>query len=48
MVYDLHLVQVETPEESKYAWDYYKVLERVPGDQAFRSLADTPCPLLKK
>lgn len=35
MVHDLILVQVKTPEESKYPWDYYKVLAHIPGDQAF-------------
>jgi branched-chain amino acid transport system substrate-binding protein len=35
MVHDLMLVQVKTPEESKYPWDYYRVLARIPGDQAF-------------
>ena len=35
MVHDLMLVQVKTPSESKYPWDYYKVLARIPGDEAF-------------
>jgi branched-chain amino acid transport system substrate-binding protein len=35
MVHDLLLVQVKTPEESKYPWDYYKILAHIPGDQAF-------------
>jgi branched-chain amino acid transport system substrate-binding protein len=35
MVHDLMLVQVKKPEESKYPWDYYQILTRIPGDQAF-------------
>jgi branched-chain amino acid transport system substrate-binding protein len=35
MVHDLMLVQVKTPEESKYPWDYYKVLAKIPGEEAF-------------
>ncbi len=35
MVHDLILVQVKTPEESKYPWDYYKILTHIPGEQAF-------------
>ncbi|WP_452100164.1 ABC transporter substrate-binding protein [Bradyrhizobium monzae] len=35
MVHDLWLAQVKTPQESKYPWDYYKVLTKIPGDQAF-------------
>ena len=47
MVHDLYLVQVKTPEESKYPWDYYKVLATIPGDQAFPP-PDPVCPLVKK
>jgi len=35
MVHDLMLAQVKSPEESKYPWDYYKVLTTIPGEQAF-------------
>ncbi|HYM03932.1 MAG TPA: ABC transporter substrate-binding protein [Stellaceae bacterium] len=48
MVHDLYLVQVKKPDESKYPWDYYKVLATIPGEQAFPRLEDEPCPLLKK
>src|SRR5579864_1086165 len=47
MVHDLFLVQVKTPEESKYPWDYYKVLARIPGEAAFGP-PDPACPLVKK
>ncbi len=29
MVHDLWLVPVKTPEESKYPWDYYKILPAI-------------------
>src|SRR5579863_4753192 len=35
MVHDLFLAQVKTPAESKYPWDYYKILTQIPGEQAF-------------
>ncbi|NVN88844.1 MAG: ABC transporter substrate-binding protein [Rhodopseudomonas sp.] len=35
MVHDLVLVQVKSPEESKYPWDYYKILAHISGEQAF-------------
>jgi branched-chain amino acid transport system substrate-binding protein len=35
MVHDLVLVQVKKPEDSKYPWDYYQILTRIPGEQAF-------------
>jgi branched-chain amino acid transport system substrate-binding protein len=46
MVHDMYLVQVKAPSESKYPWDYYKVLRTIPGDQAFRPLKDGGCPLV--
>ena len=47
MVHDLMLVQVKTPEESKYPWDYYKVLTTISGADAFGP-PDPACPLVKK
>ncbi|MDE2167702.1 MAG: ABC transporter substrate-binding protein [Alphaproteobacteria bacterium] len=46
MVHDMYLVQVKSPKESKYPWDYYKVLRTIPGDQAFRPLNEGGCPLV--
>jgi branched-chain amino acid transport system substrate-binding protein len=48
MVHDMYLAQVKTPEESKYAWDYLKILKVIPGPEAFRPLAESECPLVKK
>lgn len=45
--HDMYLVQVKAPEESKYAWDYYKVVQTVPGEQSFMPLADSKCSLVK-
>jgi branched-chain amino acid transport system substrate-binding protein len=47
MVHDLMLVQVKAPEESKYPWDYYKVLTKISGDDAFGPM-DPACPMVKK
>jgi branched-chain amino acid transport system substrate-binding protein len=47
MVHDLMLVQVKSPEESKYPWDYYKVLTTISGEDAFGA-PDPACPLVKK
>ena len=43
MVHDMHLAQVKSPAESKYAWDYFKLVERIPGDQAFTTHAESKC-----
>jgi branched-chain amino acid transport system substrate-binding protein len=47
MVHDLMLVQVKTPEETKYPWDYYKILARIPGEEAFGP-PDPACQLIRK
>ena len=43
---DLYLFQVKTPAESKYKYDYYKLLDTIPAEKAFRPLAEGGCPLL--
>jgi len=47
MVHDMYVMQVKTPQESKYSWDYYRILKTIPGDEAFRPLAESECPLVK-
>ena len=34
MVHDMLLVEVKKPDESKVAWDYYKVLRTIAADDA--------------
>jgi branched-chain amino acid transport system substrate-binding protein len=48
VVRDMYLLEVKKPEESKEPWDYVRVVERVPGDQAYRPLDQGNCPLVKK
>jgi len=48
MVHDMYLVQVKSPEESRGEWDYYKVLATIPGEKAFRPLAQSECRLVNK
>jgi branched-chain amino acid transport system substrate-binding protein len=43
MVYDMYLMQVKTPKESKGPWDYYKVVSTIPGAQAYTAKAETKC-----
>ncbi|AGW93533.1 MULTISPECIES: ABC transporter substrate-binding protein [Cupriavidus] len=47
MIHDMYLFEVKSPAESKYPWDYYKVLATVPGDQAFMPASKSQCALLK-
>ncbi|MFN3447615.1 MAG: ABC transporter substrate-binding protein, partial [Roseococcus sp.] len=39
-IHPAYLFQVKAPSESRYAWDYYTLLQTVPADQAFRPLAE--------
>jgi branched-chain amino acid transport system substrate-binding protein len=48
MVHDMFLVQIKTPAESKDSWDLVKIIKIIPGDEAFRPLSESECPLLKK
>jgi branched-chain amino acid transport system substrate-binding protein len=47
MIHTMYVMQVKTPAESKYPWDYYKVIKAMPGEEAFGSQPDPTCPLLK-
>jgi branched-chain amino acid transport system substrate-binding protein len=42
-----YLFQVKTPAESKYPWDYYKLVVATPADQAWKPLAEGGCPLIR-
>lgn len=48
MIHDMYLFQVKGQKESTTPWDYYKVVAKVPGDQAFTTPAESKCSLLKK
>ena len=43
-----YLFEVKKPEESKYAWDYYKLVATIPAEEAARPLGESECPLVKK
>jgi len=47
-MHDMFLLQVKTPKESTEPWDYFKVVTRISGEDAFTKLADSKCPLVKK
>ena len=48
MIHDMYLFQVKGAKESTKPWDYYKLVAKVPGDQAFTTVAESKCALLKK
>jgi len=47
-IHPAYLFEVKTPAESKYPWDYYKLVATIPAEEAFRPLAQSECPLVKK
>ncbi len=48
MIHDMYLFEVKSSKESTTPWDYYKTVAKVPGDQAFTTLAESKCALVKK
>ena len=43
-----YLFEVKKPEESKYPWDYYKLIATIPANEAFTPLDKSSCAFLKK
>jgi branched-chain amino acid transport system substrate-binding protein len=43
-----YLFEVKKPEESKYPWDYYKLIATIPPEDAAKPLEASECPLVKK
>ncbi|BEP53969.1 MULTISPECIES: ABC transporter substrate-binding protein [Variovorax] len=46
-VHDMYLVQVKSPAESKQPWDYYKVVQKLKGEEVFTTKAESRCALWK-
>lgn len=46
-IHPIHLFEVKKPEESKYPYDYYKLVGTIPSDQAFRPMAEGGCPMVR-
>jgi branched-chain amino acid transport system substrate-binding protein len=47
LVRDVYVFQVKKPAESNYKYDYYKLLDTLPGDSVYKPLAEEGCPLIK-
>jgi branched-chain amino acid transport system substrate-binding protein len=48
MVHDVYFVQIKSPTDSNGPWDLVKIIKTIPGDEAFRPLSDSECPLVKR
>ena len=47
-IHPVYLFEVKKPSESKGPYDYYKVLQTIPAEQAFRPVDQGNCPLVAK
>jgi branched-chain amino acid transport system substrate-binding protein len=47
MIHEMYVMQVKTPQESRYPWDYYKVVKKMSGEEAFGPITGL-CPLAPK
>jgi branched-chain amino acid transport system substrate-binding protein len=48
MAHDMYVVEVKSESESKGPWDLVKVVGTIPAAKAFKPLAESECPLVKK
>ncbi|MGY3619462.1 ABC transporter substrate-binding protein [Bradyrhizobium sp. USDA 10063] len=46
-LHNMYLFEVKKPEESKYPWDYYKLIKTIPPSDAWRPLEEGGCDFLK-
>ena len=46
-LHNMYLFEVKKPEESKYPWDYYKLVKTIPPEEAWRPLEEGGCDFLK-
>jgi len=46
-IHKMYLFEVKSPAESTEAWDYYKLVNEIPADVAFRPLEDGGCELVQ-
>jgi branched-chain amino acid transport system substrate-binding protein len=46
-VHNMYLMQVKKPSESKQPWDYFNIVQTIPGDEAFTTKAESKCALWK-
>jgi branched-chain amino acid transport system substrate-binding protein len=46
-IHEMYVMQVKSPQESKYPWDYYKLVRTMSGEEAFGPITGL-CPLAPK
>ncbi len=48
VIRDMYLMRAKRPQDARGDWDLLEVVQTIPGDQAFRSLAESECPLVRR
>lgn len=48
VLHDMYLAEVKAPAGSKGRNDFYRILTRIPGEEAFLPIEQSECPLLPK
>ena len=48
MVHEMYLMRFKRPQDSHGKWDLYERVATIPGDEAFRPLAEGGCPYLAR
>ncbi|SFJ19696.1 ABC transporter substrate-binding protein [Bradyrhizobium sp. cf659] len=43
----MYLVRIKKPSDSKYPWDYFEIVRKIPPEETVWPLAESKCPLLK-
>ncbi|EKS32096.1 ABC transporter substrate-binding protein [Afipia clevelandensis] len=46
MEHEMYVMQVKKPQDSKYPWDYYSLVQTMSGEEAFGKLSNSACPLV--
>jgi branched-chain amino acid transport system substrate-binding protein len=46
-LHNMYLFEAKKPDESKYDWDYYKIIKTIPPSEAFRPLEEGGCDFQK-
>jgi branched-chain amino acid transport system substrate-binding protein len=46
LIHDFYLFEVKKKSEVTEPWDYYRIIRRVPAEEAFSPLAQSECPLV--
>ena len=47
VVRDMYLMRVKEPRQSRGEWDLLEVVQKIPGEEAFRPMHQGGCPLVR-